>query len=461
MVLVGIVGVLNCCRVDRMSQKKATAIYRSEVISGVMQGTSPTQMASDAALRHRMYLCPGIEHYPLTRSNIIQNILPSIETEVDGEAKAFENTLSQSYGAMMAFDGITINKKSIKMVSYMLGTHQRVSKLVYADAEDAGDVEIEEKMLMLVAQREIKANGRPIFLISTDNKDAREASSVAKQLSLLQQQLAITSGKTPSEASALNSVAGRDAAHTIDLLTKDFVGIFEDDSTLKALLKSIKEFTTFAGTDNIAGFRARELSNDPELAEVTGEIATIPGDMRQCYWAVVLSGKDGQGGVLGNEQVFKRLVQSDQFKAWFGALPNGSKKSRAAKMLRCVESVQFWWQIELIQRVLSPLQRCVNLVSDTKTPMSALLPLASAVNEELKVAIDNTDFKDEFGNDVAGAMLQRLHVRINLDGEVPADQRAAGTRGPQPRALLDKFALWAHAIDPKVQQLRHCTCRLS
>ena len=438
-----------------MSQAKATAIHRSEVISGVMMGTSPAQMASNAALRHRMYLCPGIEHFSINHNEITQNILPGLEIEVDEEAKAFEETLSPSYGAAMSFDGITINRKSIKLVSYSLATYDRVLKLVYADAEDAGNVENEEKMLVLVAKREIAANGRPIFLINTDNKDAREASSVARQLSLVQQQLAIASGKTPVEASAMNSLPGRDAAHTFDLLAKDFVAIFEGCSALKGLLKSIKEFTTFAGTDNIAGFRARELSKDVDLAEVTGELATIPGDMRQSYWGVVLSGKDGKGGVLGNEKVFKRLVESEQFQAWSAALMTSSKKSRVAKMVRCVESVQWWRQVELLELVLSPLQRCVALVSDTQTPMSALLPLACAVNEEIKVALDDTDFRDEFGDDVAESMLRRLEVRINLDGEAPADQRESGQRGPPPRALLDKLALWAYAIDPKAQKLRH------
>ena len=434
-----------------MSQAKAKAIYRSEVISGVMMGTSPTQMASDAAMRHRMFLCPGVENFQITDNEITQNILPGIEAEVEEEAKAFDNTLSRSYCASLAFDGITVNTNNIKVVSYSLATHDRVSKLVYADAEDAGDVETEEKMLILAAKREIAANGRPIVLISTDNKDAREASSVAKQLSREQQQLAIASGKTTVEASFLNPLPARDAAHTFDLLSKDFITIFEDDPTLKALLKSLKELTTFALTDSISGFRARELSNDPELAQATGEIATIPGDMRQYFWAVVLSGKDGKGGVLGNEKVFKRLIQSVQFKTWFGALPNGSKKSRAVKMIRCVESVQFWRQLELVHLVLCPLQRCIAVVSDTKTPMCALLPLACAVNEELKVALDDAEFRDEFGDEVAESLLQRLELRVNLDGEVPADNRDAGTRGPRPRALLDKLAIWAHAIDPKAQ----------
>ena len=220
-------------------------------------------------------------------------------------------------------------------------------------------------------------------------------------------------------------------------LAKDCIPVCDADPVLKRVLRLAKDVTTWAGGDSVAGFRAQLLRMDValQLAEATGNVATVPGDVRQAHWSNVFAGKDGRAGLLGNERAFKLMVQTAEFTDWVNGLPSDSKKSRVVKMIRHVESAEWsaeWWrQIAVLSVLLSPIQRAIALVSDTNTPTSALLPLARALKEDLGVALNSSDFIDAFGDEVANGMLQRLDVRLNLDGKTPVFQRD-GQRGPQP-----------------------------
>jgi len=424
-----------------MSRDKADRLHRSAVEAMVQNGWNATQLCSDASKRHQQLASPGIEFYPLTEDAVTDSILPAIEQDANDEATALVKGLSSSYCATMSFDGITTDGKQIKVVSWSVERLDHILKLVYRDGGNVGDSEGEAKLIVHAAMLQVSKTSRPIVQVNTDNADNNQAIAVADKLSFSQQSEAMAKNQSVPDISRLNATSGRDGAHTADLLAKDFVDIGDISQVMQATLKSAKEFVTWQGSDSVAGFRKKLLSSDPALAEITGDVPSVPGDTRQACWDLLLN------GILSNEKCFKRLVGNADFKAWVDGL-SGAKKTRVLKMVRCVESFEWWQRLTLLGSVFSPIHRVVALLSDTNTPMSAMLPLACALDAELKVALASEDFKEQFGEALVDKMLSRIAERINLDGKKPAVQREENQRGPARRALLDRTAIWSFAIDP-------------
>ena len=432
--------------VVRMSIDKADRLHRSAVEAMVQNGGNATQLSSDASKRHQQPASPGIEFCPLTEDAVTDSILPATEQDANDEATALVAALSPSCCATTSFDGITTDRKQIKLVSWSVERLDHILKLVCRDGANVGDSEGEAKLIVHAAMLQVRKTNRPIVQVNTDNADNVQAIAVADALSLSQQSEATAKNQSVPGSSRLNTVPGRDGPHTADLLAKDFVDVGDSSHVMKATLKSAKCFVTWACSDSVTGFRKRLLSSDPTLAEITGDIPSVPWDMRQACWDLLLN------GILSNEKCFKRLVIAADFKAWVNGL-SGAKKTRAQKMVRFVESFEWWQRLTLLGSVFSPIHRVVALLSDTDTPMSAMLPLACALDAELKVALASEDFKEQFGEALADQMLSRVSERINLDGNKPTVQREEGQRGPARRALLDRTAILSHAMDPHAARL--------
>ena len=257
----------------------------------VQNGGNATQLCSDASKRHQQLASPGIEFYPLAGDAVTDSVLPAIEKDCNDEATALVAALSSSYCATMAFDAITTDKKHIEVVSWSVHLIDHVLKLVWTDGANVGDPEEEAKQLVHAAMLQVRKTGRPIVQVNTDNADHAQANAVANELSISQQLEATAKGQSVPDSSRLNAVPSRDGAHTADLLAKDFVDVSDIFSpVMKQILKSAKEFVTWQGSDSVTGFRKKLLSPDPALAEITGDIPSVPGDMRQAHWDLVLNG---------------------------------------------------------------------------------------------------------------------------------------------------------------------------
>ena len=436
---------------NRMTEKQASAIHLSRVTTMAALGQSPTEAASDWENRHAERATPGMKFYPLQRHAITDKFLPMLQHRCELEQMAETRLQPLDLMSTVAIDGVKVGHNKTLIATVSTGSVDTLAKLDSAVADDATDTSRSVKIVMRVIKRHIFETGRQVALVSTDNAETKSCRRMALETTKHMQLALRQKGLEPVDCTA-SCLTGRDASHTVELLATDIIkaGI----EALKEYYKELKLLVTWTLMPAVSGHRTSVLNDNPDLKSETGEAPSVPSEMRQSCHEVMLEGNNGDGGLLGNMQCFRVMVQTAAFENMVDDLPQ-LQQTRYKKMIRLIQSNSWRRKGQRLASILGPIHICTQMLSNGATPMSAVYPCIYALQEELRLRlVDEADeFNTSFGDGAAEVLMNAVSRRFNLDGEAPTNDREPGQRGRARVPILDGYHLHAWLMDPYAAKL--------
>ena len=434
---------------NRMTEKRAAALHLSRVTTMAALGQSPSEASSVWESRHAEHATPGMKHYPLSHHKIVEKYLPMLETKCEFEQLANAGKQPSDLMSTVAFDGLKCGRRKITIITVSTGTVDTLASLDSAVADDAVDTERSLKVVNRVVKKHALESGRFVTLVSSDNAETFSTKLIAQGLTKSQQLSKQEQGKQPVDCTQGTIVhVGRDISHTVELSASDIVNAGVEG--IDKYFKEVKSVITWSLTPAVAGHRANVLNDNPDLKSETGEAPSVPlNDLRQSYHEIMLEGNDGSGGLLGNMNCYRAMVQTPAFEDMVETLSRAQKK-RFQSMINFIQSNSWLRKGKCLASLLRPIHCCTQILSNEDTPMSAVYPAVYALQAELRLCLVDQadDFDQSFGDGAADALMVAMRRRFNLGGEVPVDDRQSGQRGRAKVPILDAYHIHAWLMDP-------------
>lgn len=221
----------------------------------------------------------------------------------------------------------------------------------------------------------------------------------------------------------------RDAAHSTDLVLKDFASI----AIIKLLYKYVNEMYSFVSIDRIDSIC------DAMIGE--GAIAHVPKAQKNADTR--FHGLVDYFSSMRDQKEFLSLVVNHPLYQQYYNERSSSRQQSLDDMFDRINN-KMWKRLELACLLMTPFKKAIKFLSGSNTPGSALLYIVQALVNETRKTLEISGFASIMGDGTIAEIMDILDVRCNLDCKDPA--------GPKVGILEDHNA-WLVFTDPYGDEL--------